>query len=106
MLALFKSKKGGVLQIHDEVQGNNRHRVKGGFLLAPGWKVTPCEEGWDISCGSSRASVKLYSPNKIALSTETRPIHQAYGVEEIGTRIQWEYEGALPLSVKTIIAAE
>jgi hypothetical protein len=119
------------LTIHDEISGNGTHNICGGYLLAPGWHAEVTGQGWLVSRGERQLQVTLSSSccsnkpeaNKpdvdkpdvdkpserskvqgLRLSVESQRIHPDYGVRQDALRIQWQYQGAAPLTVNVTVA--
>jgi hypothetical protein len=91
----------GELLLRDEVHGRGRHRVSAGLLVAPSWKVENTSEGWMLHHAGSgrRASVRIDSSVPVDRQLRQTPYHPCLGVELQVPRIEWSWEGRLPLRV-------
>jgi uncharacterized heparinase superfamily protein len=94
---------GSPLIIIDRIEGQGRHRVEGGWLLEPGWAVSPSARGWELRQGRRTVYVILDGPAELRRSLETRPWHPQFGVEMATSRLVWKWEGVLPLETKSIV---
>jgi uncharacterized heparinase superfamily protein len=92
------------LAITDRIEGNGRHNLEGGWLLAPGWTATPAETGWQLERDGASVRLQLQGPPDLQLSIETRPWHPRFGVEIPTTRLVWHCQGPLPLQLVTTVA--
>ena len=52
----------GRLEVSDEITGSGRHRVEGGFLLAPEWSASTTRRGWLLRSQNNRLRVELHMP--------------------------------------------
>jgi uncharacterized heparinase superfamily protein len=95
---------GGPLVITDRIEGRRRHRVEGGWLLEPGWAVAESTGGWEVRQGSRIVKIIVDGPVGLKRSLTSKPWHPRFGVEVATNRLIWEWQGALPLEVKTIVA--
>ncbi len=94
---------GSPLVIIDRIEGQGRHRVEGGWLLEPGWAVSPSARGWELRQGLRTVHVILDGPAELRRSLETRPWHPQFGVEMVTSRLAWKWEGVMPLETRTIV---
>jgi uncharacterized heparinase superfamily protein len=94
---------GSPLVIIDRIEGQGRHRVEGGWLLEPGWAVSPSARGWELRHGLRTVHVNLDGPAELRRSLETRPWHPQFGVAMVTSRLAWKWEGVLPLETRTIV---
>ncbi len=95
---------GGPLVITDRIQGTRFHRVEGGWLLEPGWAVSESTGGWEVRQGSRIVKITLEGPAELKWSLISKPWHPQFGIEVATNRLIWEWDGELPLEVKTIVA--
>lgn len=89
--------------VSDRVRGEGFHKVSGGWLLAPEWKVTEVENGWRIEFDKTCLLVKTESMDGLELTVKEVPIHPDYGVEQYSRRLEWMVKTELPLKVQTHI---
>ncbi len=89
----------GAVMLRDRVKGVGVHRVSGGLLVEPSWSVEETADGWRLAGGDHRLKVTVESAQGVERSTEQRPYHPRYGVEQRATRIGWSWQGELPLKV-------
>lgn len=91
----------GRLSITDRVEGNGTHRVTGGFLLAPLWRIVEHDErGWRVARGADQVRIEMTSSSSLMLNHSEAPYHPRFGVEEQTERLSWRYEGLLPVVVQ------
>jgi len=90
----------------DHVGGTGSHSATGGYLIPPGWTVTPISRGWVISCHDKQVRIALHSQQMLHLSTESAPWHPEYGRELQATRLVWSTRYDQPFSVETRIISE
>jgi len=93
------------LSITDRLEGRGSHKLEGGWLLAPGWKATPAESGWQLQREGKSLRVRLQGPTDLRLSLEAKPWHPRFGVEIPTTRLVWRWEGSLPFELMTSVSA-
>ncbi|GMV83485.1 MAG: hypothetical protein AMXMBFR7_46690 [Planctomycetota bacterium] len=93
------------LYVRDRIEGIGRHRVEGGWLLAPEWQASPTPGGWDVVRAGRRVAVRLEGPTGLRLSLAEAAYHPEYGLEHQTLRLQWAWEGELPLQVTTQVEA-
>ncbi|MBE7463722.1 MAG: alginate lyase family protein [Planctomycetes bacterium] len=89
------------LSVRDRIEGTGRHRVEGGWLLAPEWQASPTPGGWEVVNGALRVAVRLDGPDGVRLSTAEAAYHPEYGLEHRTVRLQWAWEGELPFGLTT-----
>ena len=87
--------------VSDHIVGGDRHRLEGGWLVAPEWSVNPLDDGWVLCRDDTQVSVNVRGPDGLRLSQERRPYHPEFGVEIPTWRLTWHWEGALPMEVTT-----
>ena len=96
----------GVLTVVDTLEGRGEHRVSTGLLLDPAWTAESDASGWLLAGHAQRLRVQVQGGGaRPVLSVVRAPYHPDYGVEVTTQRLVWEYEGALPIEVRTEIAA-
>lgn len=93
--------QGARLCVRDRVGGGGRHRVEGGWLLAPELCVAAAAGGFRLETRFDRLRVRVEGPPELALSVETRNYHPEFGRELETRRLGWRFEGRLPLEVRT-----
>jgi len=93
----------GVLRIHDRVDGSGTHQVQGGMLLDPGWEVETCLNGWKLSCSDHLVSAIIETNETVESSVVAAKYHPEYGKEIDTQRIQWTFNGPLPVDVRLTI---
>ncbi len=93
----------GKLSIHDNIEGRGRHRLDGGFLLAPGWTAAPAPGGWMLRNGENCVCVTVQGAERLKRYEELRPYHPDYGCELECTRLGWRLEDHLPAEVVTVL---
>ena len=93
----------GALRIVDRIAGHGRHSITGGYLLADNWHVRPMASGWAICDGALKTSVHVRgTPGvKLKLKLNQAVSHPEYGLERQTARLQWKWQGTLPLEVIT-----
>jgi len=94
----------GRLAVMDRISGEGTHKVHGGWLLAPEWHATPRGGGWLISHGRSTLLVQITSDARLNLGMRAAKYHPEFGLELAATRLEWDYEGPLPMEMRTIVA--
>jgi uncharacterized heparinase superfamily protein len=94
---------GGHLVVTDRVDGKGRHRVEGGWLLAPDWTVASVGGGWAVSDGRNTLRVTTTGPADLRLFEEERPYHPEFGREVMANRLCWTIEAELPLEITTVV---
>jgi uncharacterized heparinase superfamily protein len=99
-------RNGGPLEISDRVDGKQRHRIEGGFLLAPGWQAAPCPSGWNVSNGDQQVRITVSSVANVQLLREPRVTHPQFGLELETTRLSWRWDGVPPVEVLTTVEAD
>ena len=92
---------GGKIEITDRVEGGGTHRLCGGVLIAPGWRVEPCGGGWRVDGPAGRAEVRIEGPNGLKLAREAAAYHPEFGLELEATRLAWSVECRLPVEIRT-----
>jgi len=85
------------------VPGLGRHQLEGGWLLAPQWKATASESGWEVTDGVYTARLRVETRAPVQLSVERRPWHPEYGLEVQTSRLAWRCPAKLPLEMVTIL---
>jgi uncharacterized heparinase superfamily protein len=96
----------GLLTIKDVVSGRSRHRLEGGFLLAPEWRAISAPSGWELARGDRPvARVTVTGPEELRLHNSRRPYHPEFGVERQTARLSWDIEDS-PLPAEITIAVE
>lgn len=92
------------IRIIDKVEGRYRHRLSGGFLVAPGWSVE--EDGHDYLFKGKDQIVHLTfsGPSRLGRGIASMPYHPEFGKELLCPRISWSVETELPFSVETILS--
>jgi uncharacterized heparinase superfamily protein len=95
--------RGPRFAIADEVAGAGRHRVEGGFTLAPGVRGRAAAGGFALDTPSGSLMVVLRGSRELALAVEPRAYHPEFGVEALTQRLVWRCEGELPLRVDAIL---
>lgn len=95
------------IAVVDRVEGEGEHRVAGGLLIDPDWKVQPSANGWQLVQGGDRVLVRIETDpgTRLQLFSESRPYHPEIAVEREATRIGWRWDGQPPLEVRTLLSA-
>ena len=94
----------GDLRITDRVDGGARHHLSGGWLLAPGWSAQQHGQTWRITHDDgSMAVVELYANQPIEQSQTDAQHRPHYHQDTTVTRLQWQFDGKLPLEVRTVV---
>jgi hypothetical protein len=93
----------GRLLITDRVSGADEHRVSAGLLLDPRWNCRPDGVGWRLNQGNIDVRIQVSANRRIHLVRCERPIHPFYHVEQSTQRLEWHYDGPLPIEVTTTI---
>lgn len=91
------------LRVLDRVRGRGSHRVSGGLLLAPEWQVQERVGGWLVSGPAGSAEIRVESSRELTLRVVRKRYHPERGKRVLTARLEWEYEGPLPLDVETIL---
>jgi uncharacterized heparinase superfamily protein len=91
----------GRFRVSDTVSGRGTHSIEGGYLLGTEWTAHPAGEGWLIRTESNAIRLTVRGPTGLRLSAESRPYHPEFGKEEMTTRLNWRYDGPLPVEVTT-----
>lgn len=94
------------LTITDRLEGRGSHSLEGGWLLAPGWTVTPAVSGWCLHREGHALRVHLQGLSAMRLCLEARPWHPRFGVEIPTTRLTWRWDGALPFDLTTSVTPQ
>ncbi|MCP4654236.1 MAG: hypothetical protein GY856_02335 [bacterium] len=94
--------EGGAVTITDRIEGRGAHRLRGGLLVEPSWRVEPAGDGWRLVNAERRVAVTVTGPVGLERCRETRPYHPRFGVELEATRIGWRFEGPLPVEIRTV----
>ncbi len=89
------------LEIHDEITGTGRHRIKGGFLIAPEWTVNTTEHGWTLQHQEKHLRVDLHADQPVETAIAHRPWHPEFGQEIVTQRLAWSGSVTLPFCLKT-----
>jgi hypothetical protein len=97
------ARESGELLIVDRVEGQGTHRVQGGLLVAPEWRVEAGESGWRLSRGDTQLVVTVESQPAVMISREDAAYHPEFGKEINTVRLAWSWQGELPLRVKTAV---
>lgn len=93
----------GPLKIVDRISGLGRHRVSGGYLLAPEWSAEAMPGGWRLRHETTTVEVRMESNSPLDLAIENRPWHPEYGIEIDTHRLTWQCDADCPLEVTTIL---
>jgi uncharacterized heparinase superfamily protein len=91
----------GALVIHDRAEGSGIHHLQGGYLLTPEWSVSDAAEGWRLASQDRQVRVVVTGPAGIRRSQRTAWYHPEFGREQNTQRLEWSYEGPLPVEVRT-----
>lgn len=97
----------GGLQIEDTILGTGFHRLRGGFLLAPGWNVDDQPNGWRLTAatGNCAVCIQVLGPEGLQRLRQPAVYHPEYGREIATQRLVWQIDGLLPCTIKTEITA-
>jgi uncharacterized heparinase superfamily protein len=84
--------------ITDEIRGIGRHRIKGGWLLAPEWTVTKQSNGWEIAKNDLSVSIIIEGPEDKYFDRRISKAvcHPDYGLEIDTHRLEWGVTCELP----------
>ncbi len=96
----------GPLRIIDEVTGQARHHVTGGFLLAPEWRAAAVPTGWHLVRDGCRLRIEVTATEELTMFLESRPVHPDYGCELPTKWLGWSYQGQLPFRVEITVHAD
>ncbi len=97
----------GSLEIRDRIDGGGLHRIEGGYLLDPAWKADSTDSGWVLNDGDRHLRVTIQTAglledlNAVNLTITRRAYHPEFGREIETTRLEWRYDGPLPIEVIT-----
>lgn len=95
----------GPLRLTDRVEGKGIHRVTGGLLLAPHWRIVECDgRGWRVVGDADRVRIDVASSSSLMLNHSRSVYHPCFGVEQRTTRLNWRYEGPLPVVVEIVVS--
>jgi len=92
-----------VVRITDQAPGLGRHELEGGWLLAPQWRATASESGWEVTDGAHAARIGVETRSPVQLSVERRPWHPEYGLEVETLRLVWRCTADLPFEMVTTL---
>jgi uncharacterized heparinase superfamily protein len=95
------------LIIKDRCDGRGEHRVTGGWLLDPHWEAQEVEGGWRVwrpDCGA--VQVHIQGPEELKICKSSRWYHPEFGRELLTTRLEWVFEGQVPIEITTAFAPE
>ncbi|MFV2065808.1 MAG: heparinase II/III family protein [Pirellulales bacterium] len=98
-------RRGGHLEIVDQIDGDGQHGVQGGWLLDPQWRAEPAGGGWRLRRSTTSVRVRIETPVDLSLAIEPACIHPYYGAEQQTCRLVWRYQGAVPITVRTVVEA-
>ncbi|MBN1912294.1 MAG: alginate lyase family protein [Pirellulales bacterium] len=90
------------LTLLDQLDGQGRHEVSEGLLVAPSWQVEPLEQGWRLRHGDD--CVRVWVTNAVGpltLEYIDAAYHPAFGVEESTRRLTWH--GMLDLPCQIVV---
>ena len=91
------------IQIEDRLDGSGRHRFLASFHLAPGWSVTPGEEGWTARSQEGGLILNFLwkrSPETKRTRVEDDLHSPSYGVTQNARTVRIEWEGDVPCRVR------
>lgn len=101
-LRSIEVKQNESFDIHDRIEGRGNHHASGSLLLEPNWTVESTDdEGWVVTHGNDRLGIHLSSNAELKLSTVTAPYHPNFGTSIETRRLEWAFDGDLPLEVTT-----
>lgn len=89
------------LEISDEIIGEGRHRLEGGFLLAPEWSATLTPHGWALRHSNASLAVHLHANQQVDVQVATRPWHPGFGREVTVQRLVWSANATTPFRLQT-----
>jgi len=92
----------GPLKVVDHVSGQGRHRIAGGFLIAPDWNAEVVDGGWRLTCGALAVEVRTKASQPVERSVQRRPWHPEYGLEIDTARLTWCCETELPFEMQIL----
>lgn len=90
----------GVLEVEDQISGEGRHRLEGGWLLAPGWSAEEAPGGWKVEKNGLRLRIMVSGPAGLSCRIAKAAYHPEFGLEEQTTRLLWQIESEIPLGVR------
>ena len=91
------------LTIVDTINGNGKHDLQGGWLLAPDWTATPAEKGWDLNRAGRTVHVRITTDAALSLTIDGAVYHPEYGLEIRTSRLTWNWTGTLLFRITTIV---
>lgn len=92
------------LVVEDKVTGKKEYNIQGGYLLGPAWEVVKETGGsWIVRCNDVFLNVCISSSKILKIKTKTVPFHARFHVEDFRPRLCWEYDGNLPILVRTVV---
>lgn len=97
---------GGVLRVTDSIEGRGIQRIDGGVLVEPQWRVERRDDGWRLERPGAALRVTLRGPAEVVHDVTERPYHPEYGVERLAPRLEWCYEGPLPVELVLEVVPE
>jgi uncharacterized heparinase superfamily protein len=89
------------LLIHDRLSGTGSYRLQGGYLLAPEWSVSKLTDGWQLQSEDRQVQIVVIGPNGMRLSQRSAWYHPEFGLEQDTQRLEWAYDGTLPVEIRT-----
>jgi len=90
-------------QIEYRLEGKGRHRFLASFHLAPGWIVTPQEDGWTARSHEGGAILKFLwrrSPELSHVHAEEDLHSPSYGVTRRARTVRVEWAGEVPCRIR------
>ena len=65
--------EGGPLTVVDRIEGSGEHRLEGGWLVEPGWSVSPHVRGWELRTAHSASRSCWSLPESSAARSKSGP---------------------------------
>jgi hypothetical protein len=93
----------GPLRVVDSISGTREHAVAGGWLLAPGWQVASVGGGWRLDGPGGTLKLAIAGNQPLQLAAVRAEYCPQFGAIEQTMRLEWQYQGPLPLEVTTIV---
>ena len=101
--SMLMNRSNGRIQIEDRLDGNGRHRFLASFHLAPGWSVTPGDEGWTARSQEGGLILNFLwrrSPETKRTWVEDDLHSPSYGVTQKARTVRVEWEGNVPCRLR------
>ena len=79
----------GHLTITDHFEGQGKHLISGGMLIAPEWEVESTHQGWILKYNGRTLLITVDVPDALHTSVDKAVYHPEYGIEQPTQRLCW-----------------